>query len=67
MKRRRTHWVVLFTSFMPRKGSSASGERMMQGANTMAREEAVILLCTSSFATLERVRHTSSRDADDLQ
>lgn len=49
-----THCVVLDTSFMPRKGSSASEERMMQGANTMARELADILLCSSSFATLER-------------
>lgn len=46
--------VVLDTSFIPRKGSSASGERRIQGANTIASELGDILLCSSSLATLER-------------
>lgn len=49
-----THIVVLDTSFKPRKGSSTSGERRTQGANTIAREFGDILLCFSSFATLKR-------------
>lgn len=49
-----THIVVLDTSFIPRKGSSTSGERRTQGANTIARELGDILLCSSSFATLKR-------------
>lgn len=49
-----THIVVFDTSFIPRKGSSTSGERRTQGANTMARELGDILLCSSSFATLKR-------------
>lgn len=47
-----THSVVLDTSLMQRKGSSESGERRMQGANTIARAPGDILLCSSSFATL---------------
>lgn len=48
-----TYVVVLDTSFIPRKGSSTSGERRMQGANTIARELGDILLCASSFVTLK--------------
>lgn len=48
-----THRVVLDTSFMQRRGSSVSGERKMQGANTIASELGVILLYFSSFATLK--------------
>lgn len=57
-----THSVVLDTSFIPRKGSSASGERRMQGANTIARELGDILLCSSSFATLKDTQVKISRD-----
>lgn len=49
----RTHSVVLETSLILRKGSSVLGERRMHGANTIARELAVILLFSSSFATLK--------------
>lgn len=50
----RTHAVVLGTSFILRKGLSTSGERRIQGANTIARELGDILLCSSSFATLQK-------------
>lgn len=49
-----TYTVALPTSFIPRKGSSTSGERRIQGANTIARDLGDILLCSSSFATLKQ-------------
>lgn len=59
-----THIVVLDTSLIPRKGLSTSGERRIQGANTIAREFGVILFCSSSLATLKR--HTDHDLTDSL-
>lgn len=56
-----THSVVLATSFILRKGLSTAGERRTQGANTIAREFGVILLCSSSFATLKTTNRSRSQ------
>lgn len=49
------NYIVVFdTSFILRKGLSTSGERRIQGANTIASEFGDILLFSSSFATLKR-------------
>ena len=44
--------VVLATSLMLIRGSALSGQRRMQGANTMARELGDMRLCGSSLDTL---------------
>ena len=50
--------VVLATSLMLIRGSALSGQRRMQGANTMARELGDMRLCGSSLETLQSVDKT---------